>query len=370
MNGSFEHAFLRIISGRATGIGPAAARGALALAEPFYAGTTRLRNRLFDAGIKRARRLARPVISIGNITTGGTGKTPMVRWLAERLRADGQHVAILSRGYRASAGTLGDELSMLKEQLNRPNVEPVLLRANADRHAAGELILHEHPEIDLFLLDDGFQHRRLARDLDIVLINACEPFGFGHVLPRGLLREPLSGLKRTGAIVLTHADQVSPARVEEITRAIRRHNPIVPIFRALHASDGLLGPNVEFAGSDFASLECVPFFAFCGIGNPDAFDRTLRRFAGTYKGHQWFGDHHAYTAEDLSALATAARSAGAELLLTTEKDWVKIAPLAHGSSLPIYRAQVRIEFLEGDEPRLLDLVRPAARSRDARKTGE
>ncbi|HEY2587470.1 MAG TPA: tetraacyldisaccharide 4'-kinase [Tepidisphaeraceae bacterium] len=356
MSPDAEQQFIRIISGQARGPGASLARGFLTIVEPFYAGAITIRNHLFDRQLKSIRHLPRPVISIGNITTGGTGKTPMVQWLAENLRREGRRVAILSRGYRAAPGSLGDELSMLDRALNDPGDPPVLLRANSDRYAAGEELLKEHPEVDVFVLDDGFQHRRLARDLDVVLINAAEPSGFGRVLPRGLLREPLAGLRRAGAVVLTHADQATPEQLTAIEAEIRRHNATAPLYRAIHAQAGLRSSRPEIESHPFNELSRHRFFAFCGIGNPAAFHRQLARFVDTYVGRRWFGDHHAYTAEDLANLSAEARKAGAEILITTEKDWVKVEPFATAIDLPIWRAEVRIQFSDEDEPRLLDQV--------------
>lgn len=357
MSPNAEQQFIWIVSGQATGPGASVARGFLSIIEPFYAGATSVRNRLFDQQMMSVRRLPRPVISIGNITTGGTGKTPMVQWLADCLRNEGRHLAILSRGYRAAPGSLGDELSMLDRALNEPGKPPVHLRANSDRFTAGEALLNEHPEIELFVLDDGFQHRRLARDLDVVLINAAEPFGFGHVLPRGLLREPLAGLRRAGAVVLTHADQATPQQLSEIETEIRRHNPTAPLHRAIHAPAGLRSSHPQMETRPMDELSRRRFFALCGIGNPAAFHRQLERFGAMYVGRRWFGDHHAYTAEDLGVVSIEARRAGADILVTTEKDWVKLEPFAAASDLPIWRAEVRIQFLEANEQSMLDQIR-------------
>src|SRR4051812_36636358 len=196
MTPDLEQRALRAIRGE-RGVGCALVRGALGAMEPLYRAAVASRNRFYDfAGQTR---LPRPVISVGNITTGGTGKTPMVAWLATQLLEQGMHPAILLRGY--SRGGISDEQQMLQRQL--PGV-PV--QANADRVEGARMVLGEHPEVDVFLLDDGFQHRRVARDFDLVLINAREPFGLGRVLPRGLLRESLDGLKRAHGFVITRAD--------------------------------------------------------------------------------------------------------------------------------------------------------------------
>src|SRR5687768_1490731 len=186
-------------------------RTALAAVEPFYSGAAAVRNRMYDSGVKATKSLPRPTISVGNITTGGTGKTPVVRWLAERLRDDGWRVAILSRGYKSKPGTLGDEQLMLDRALNGPaERHRVTLVAHPDRLRGAREALRLRPDTDVFLLDDGFQHRRAGRDLDVVLVSATNPFGYGRVLPRGMLREPLGGLRRAGAFVITHADQATP----------------------------------------------------------------------------------------------------------------------------------------------------------------
>jgi tetraacyldisaccharide 4'-kinase len=326
-------------------------RGTLNIAELFYSSVMRLRNQLYNRQIFRSRRLPHPVISVGNITTGGTGKTPVVRWLAEHLRAEGKHPAILSRGYKSEAGGLGDELTMLDRALNKSNDQKIYLAANPDRVAGATSILRDHPDTDVFILDDGFQHRRVARDLDIVLISAANPFGFNHVLPRGLLREPLAGLERANALILTYADQASAQIVESIEQAFKKHNPHAPIYRAIHAQTGLRTSD----GSALIPLEELRsrrFFPFAGIGNPTAFDHQLRAFAEP-AGYRWFPDHHSYTEYEVRSIREEARKAGAEILVTTEKDWVKIAPLyTPGETLPpIWRVEMELKFLDHDEAR-------------------
>lgn len=345
------------MSGAARGAGATSFRAVLRCAEPLYAGIIMARNRLYDARIIRTTSVPRPVISIGNITTGGTGKTPLVRWLAGRLRDEGRRVAILSRGYRSAGALPGDELTMLDGLLNDARKAPVILKANPDRTEAAAAVFREDPRVNVFLLDDAFQHRRFGRDLDIVLINAGEPFGFDHVLPRGLLREPLSGLARAGAIILTHSESAGPEALAAIEEQLRRHNRLAPIYRAEHALVGLRAsgsPSAAAADHAMEELGRRRFFAFCGIGYPEALHRQLSKFAASYVGHRWFGDHHSYALGDLLALDNAARSAGAEVMVTTEKDWTKVASLLGTSStLPIWRLEMRIEFANGDEERLL-----------------
>jgi tetraacyldisaccharide 4'-kinase len=335
----------------------------MAAAAVPYAFATGVRNRLFDAGVRRPVRLPRPVISVGNITTGGTGKTPVVRWLAERLRTAGKSVAVLSRGYKARRGELGDEQRMLVELLNRPGEPPVIVRADPSRGRAGRDVLERHAEISAFLLDDGFQHRQLARDFDLVLVNAPEPFGFGRVLPRGMLREPLpAGLRRAGAFLITRSDRVASEDLADVRETLRRHNPDAPVFESVHALTGFRVADAESRPLKPDALRDSRWFAFCGIGDPSSFFRQLEEAGGTRVGHRAFADHHAYTHADVRALQAAAADADAEVLVTTEKDWVKLAgiPAAHERNIPVWRADAEIAFNRaGDEAKLLQLVQQA-----------
>jgi tetraacyldisaccharide 4'-kinase len=328
----------RDVIGGERGVSASLLRGSLRAVEPFYALVTRARNAMFDRGLRFAVRVGRPVVSVGNITTGGTGKTPVVRWLVERLRHVGQHPAILLRGYRG-----GDEQRMLQSQLPETVIE-----ANPSRVEGARRVLDLHPEVSVFVLDDGFQHRQIHRDLDLVLIDAANPFGFDHVLPRGLLREPLGGLARANAFLITHCEAVEHAKLGEIESTLRRFNPNAPIFKSEHAQIGFEGPDVTNR----------KVFAFCGIGNPAAFDRQLDASGFTRVGSHWFGDHHAYTVGDLTMLRDKARQSGAGLLVTTEKDWVKLSGLV--ATLPdlppIARAKLAIKFLGDDETGLYDRI--------------
>lgn len=356
---AFEHYARRVMSGEAGGPRAAALRTALAVAEVSYGMAARARNGMFDARLRRPGRLPRPVLSVGNMTAGGTGKTPVVRWLAERLRDSGQTVAVLSRGYKAEPGLLGDEQRMLADLLNARGQPPVLIRANPSRSRAGQQVLREHGEVSVFLLDDGFQHRQLARDFDLVLINAAEPFGYGRLLPRGLLREPLGGLRRASAFLLTRVDQVSETRRAEVRDVLRRHNPGAPVYESVHALTGFRTAGADAPPSPPGALRDRRWFAFCGIGEPASFVQQLAEIGGTSAGRRFFADHHAYTEPDLRALRGAAAAAGADVLVTTEKDWVKVAALPAAvdeAGQPIWRADVRIQFTSGGEARLLSDV--------------
>jgi tetraacyldisaccharide 4'-kinase len=334
-------------------------RAFLSAAQPFYAGATVIRNRLFDAQFFSSTKVSVPVLSIGNITTGGTGKTPMVRWLVSRLRHSGRNVGVLARGYKAESG-LGDEMVMLDHVLNTGTDRPVLLRANPRRVEAAQTLLAEAPQTDVLVLDDGFQHRHLARDLDMVLVSAVDPFGGGRLLPRGWLREPLRELRRASALVLTHADQISPAEQRAILERLERLHPGAPRYRAAHSLAGLRAeaPSGEPPDRALKDLAGRRFFAFAGIANPTILHRQLSAAPGQYAGHLWFDDHHRYSTRDLAGLRDSARSAGADLLITTEKDWVKVGPLcAMVSSLPeVWRIDATLRFLDDDEEGLWRLV--------------
>jgi tetraacyldisaccharide 4'-kinase len=261
---------------------------------------------------------------------------------------------------------------MLDRLLNGPTAAPgaprVTIRTHPDRSAAAHAALRDCPDTDVFLLDDGFQHRRVVRDLDIVLINCTDPFGHGHVLPRGLLREPLSGLHRAGAVVLTHADRVDESRRAQIEQEIRRRHPNVPILRAAHAPVALRTSDSD--GLPLDALRAHRVFAFCGLASPEAFERDVRDLCGSYAGHHWFADHHTYTPQNAAHLHAAARAAGADVVVTTEKDWAKLATLAPPAreDLPVWRLDVAIRFSGNDEQRLLAVVREAISIRSAATT--
>jgi tetraacyldisaccharide 4'-kinase len=341
-----------LLSGRRRGAGATLLRAALTAAEPLYASAMSLRNALYDRGLLRSHRLRRPVISIGNLTTGGTGKTPVVAWLAGRLIECGLRPAVLMRGYRAGRTNGSDEQRMLEAQFG-PAAKII---ANPDRVAGAAAAMPStaaapapapSPAPDVFILDDAFQHRRVARDFDLVLIHAAEPFGFDHILPRGLLREPPRGLRRADAALITHCELITAAQREALSDRLKAINPRMRILRAAHAHAALLDGE---ARHPMEALAGKRFFVFAGIGDPQALAARLPARCG----ERWFADHHAYSQPDLAALNAAARKAGAEILLTTAKDWVKLSALK--SDLPIWRLELHVEFCGDDESALLGAI--------------
>lgn len=342
MSQSLEQFHRDVIAGASAGRGAALARGAFAVAEPFYSLAAAARNALYSRGVLRSRRASRAVISVGNITTGGTGKTPVVRWLATKLIESGLAPAILTRGYRG-----GDEARLLAEQLPATIVE-----VDADRTRGAARVIEHHPHVNAFVLDDGFQHRRLHRDFDLVLIDASNPFGFDHVLPRGLLREPLAGLSRAHALLITRMDRGDTNAIESV---LRRYNSTAPIYQCRHVHLGIR--DAAGATLPMSHLNGRTILSVCAIGNPQAFEQQLYEAGARVEPHR-YSDHHRYEPRDLQRLSDRAATAGAEAIVTTEKDWTKLAELvALAPRLPpIYRVELGIEFASGDGDRLLEQI--------------
>jgi tetraacyldisaccharide 4'-kinase len=274
----------------------------------LYGAVVRVRVWLYAHGWLRQKRLRGTVISVGNLTVGGTGKTPMVIWLAEKFLAEGKRVAILSRGYRGANGT-SDEIELMKSRLRGR----ASFGVGKNRFAEGQR-LESQQSIDVFLLDDGFQHLQLARDLNILLIDASRSLAGESLLPSGRLREPVTAMSRANLIIFTRAETAS-GTLEAIGKLDR-----YPVFAA---STRLLG--FRRFGADIALLGATeigagPFFAFCGLGNPDAFFRDLGNWGLTICGHAIFRDHHRYTQRDILAVKQAAKRVSANAFVTTEKD--------------------------------------------------
>ncbi len=281
-----------------------------------YGAVTHLRARAYRMGLLRPRRLPGTVISVGNLTAGGTGKTPMVLWIAERLAGEGKRAGILIRGYggaSTSAGHTSDEAQLLAARLGNR----VELGVGADRWARGRELARRG--VEWFVLDDGFQHLQLARDVDIVLLDATNPFGGGRLIPAGRLREGRGALGRADIIVITRSSH-APA----VEAAVRRHSA-APVFYARPQLESVRQLRGEYPGVEDAGARAHRFFAFCGIGNPAAFLADAREWNLQIAGHRFFPDHHRYTQRDMDMLAEQARAAGAGSLLCTEKDVFNLA---------------------------------------------
>lgn len=317
-------------------------RGPLWAASLGYSLATTLRNQFYDRGWFKTHRSDVPVISIGNITAGGTGKTPVVAYLAKHIRQRGLRVAIVSRGYGATAGSVNDEALELERLL--PDVPHI---QNPDRLAAIRLAVDELAA-QVILLDDAMQHRRVQRDLEIVLIDATNPFGFGYQLPRGLLRESLRGLKRASVLMLTRANLVAERDVAQIKTTVQRYAPNVRWLEATHEPECFCRwPDTEQALATWAGKKVI---AFCGIGNPDAFRTTLERLGVQVVDMRTFPDHCAYERGDIESLQrwVTEHKASIDAVVCTAKDIVKLqVPVLAG--VPLLSLRIGLNIVAGND---------------------
>lgn len=295
---------------------------------------------MYRQGITRSHDLGVPVISVGNLTVGGTGKTPLVAFVAKALAENGRKVCILTRGYKrenpnerilvsdgqnilAEVKQSGDEPYELAQKLL--GIASVI--ADKDRTAAG-LWAKENLGSDAFVLDDGFQHFQLKRSLDLVTVDATDPFGNGWLLPQGTLREPVENLARAGAIILTRANLAEPDKVDALKAKVQGLAPAAAVFTSQNKTSNII-PLAKL----FDNKETVPItsllpktrtLAFCAIGNPDSFFRQLMAEGFELAGTNKFPDHYKYSERDVSTLNDLARKWNADILLTTVKDAVKL----------------------------------------------
>ena len=301
-------------------------------------------------------RLPAKVISIGNITLGGTGKTPAVIALAREARKRGLNPCVLTRGYKGKAkdtcfiskgeGPLlnaeqaGDEAFLMAETLRG-----VTIVKGADRFRAGimaleydQLAIVNLPQSRLFLLDDGFQHWRLHRNIDVVLIDATNPFGNGRLFPEGTMREPFSALERADIILITKSDVAGEWTVYDITDKISKYSS-APVFKAFHKPSAIVNSDGESEVP--GTVENKKIYAFAGIANPAYFQASLRSMGSDISGFRKFRDHHHYTQKDINEIR---REAGGHMIITTEKDLVKLREL----ELPENVSALKIEFSVDD----------------------
>jgi tetraacyldisaccharide 4'-kinase len=319
-------------------------------ASKLYGVGVSVRTRLYAEDWLKQKHLRAAVISVGNVSVGGTGKTPLVIWLAEKLLAQGQRVAILTRGYRGTASG-SDEVELMRSRLQNR----VVFGVGKNRFAEGQRI-ESRQAIDIFLLDDGFQHLQLARDIDIVLMDASRTVGGQPLLPAGLMREPISASARADIIVFTRTEN-APGAKEAIQRFWK-----LPIFAASTSLLGFRYLGTEGPLQTVADLGTGPFFAFCGIGNPEAFERDLQRWGIMPVGHMFFPDHHRYTLENVQAIEQAALRLGAKSLLTTEKDFWNLKDVQF-SALRVFVSIIDLEIT--GEAEFLAAINSALQARGA-----
>jgi tetraacyldisaccharide 4'-kinase len=323
----------------------------------FYGLLVQLRLWCFRHGWLSSSRLPCPVISVGNLTVGGTGKTPIVILLTEWLKAKGQRVAILSRGYKRTSADRHLLVSDGEKVLVGPSAagdEPflmarrcpqVIVAVGGDRAALGRWVLEQFP-VDCMILDDGFQHRALHRDVDLVLLDAMDATGIDAMLPAGRLREPLSGLKRATAVLITRAE------IQEGVEALRSRLQAIdlPLEECLEVTfkpESLLSVQVE----EKRPLEWCrgkKVWLVSGIGNSESFRRSAALLGVDIRGETVFRDHHQYRADDVGEIRTMAQAAGADIVLTTEKDAAKLPPFL----LPVdpwWALRLQPEVVRGEE---------------------
>jgi len=340
-----QQTYRKLISGQSKGFIASVLRFLLGIAAIGYLLAVRFRNMLYSKGLLKMHKVDATVLCVGNITVGGTGKTPLVVWLC-KLIAQQYKYAILTRGYKATQNHI-DEPAMLAESC--PEAEVIV---NPDR-VAGATEAIEKYTADVLVMDDGFQHRRLARDLDIIAIDATQPFGFGKLLPAGLLREPVSSLNRANAAVITRCDQVTEVQLSELEQILRATNPDMVIAKSTHTP--VYAKSKDNEEISIGQLKGKKIFAFCGIGNPDAFLNTVNNLGANVAGSKIYDDHYHYTNASLAEISEHGKELDVDLILTTQKDWTKVISkleLQNSKSKsypPFAHLKIEIKFLAGQD---------------------
>lgn len=321
---------------------------------PFYSLLMRAREKSYRIGLLPVTRLDLPIISVGNLTLGGTGKTPVVQYLARILLDKGRKPAVISRGYRGSAtdrvniisdgsslmlgaDEAGDEPRLLAETL--PGI--LILTGRKRKYPARKAL---ELGADILILDDGFQHLGLERTIDLVLFNADSLAGNSRVFPGGDLREPVKALNRCDAFVITNVCDRNRDRAGRFKELLLSHFPDHPVFLAAYTPETVLLCEKEgrFRQKELDCLNDIPLFAFAGIARPEAFIQTLDDLGWTVTDSVSFSDHYSYSGEGLADLMRRAEQTGAAACITTEKDMVKLQ--GFNSTLPLYVLRMRAEF--------------------------
>lgn len=289
----------------------------------------------YEKGIRKRYKAGVPVVSVGNITLGGTGKTPFSVFIADEILKLGRKPAIIIRGYGK------DESKMLKEEL-----ADVPVYVGQDRVRLAEEARKEGAEV--IVLDDGFQHRRLERDLEIVLIDSYSLFGNGYLFPRGVLRERVTSLDRADLLVLTKIDRISNEGKDELLSLLRKLTPDKPVVLAQHRPSSLTDPTGASYSAGSITGEKVTIVS--GIADPDYFEFLIKKLGGHVSVRIDYTDHHQYTQKDIEKIAKESSLAGAEKIIITKKDYVKIRELDLGKiEGKLFILNISIELLEGKE---------------------
>lgn len=346
-----EAALHELLSGRRRDASARALRTLLTIGSWGYSAVMEVRNVAYNRNWLTVHQAPAPVISLGNITTGGTGKTPMAAWLANWLLSEGFRPGLLSRGYRSlesseiaseavSGQAAGNDEKRVLDRLC-PGVPHLQQR---DRVASAMRLCQDF-DCNVLILDDGFQHRRLHRDLDLVLIDALQPWGFGYILPRGLLRESMSGLKRADLIVVTRADQCSEVVRDDLRSELAKYRGSRDCVEIAFVPTRLVG--LDGGVHPISLTRDQTALSFCGIGNPVGFRQTLAGF-GASGPLRVYPDHYHYQPTDFRELAQQAIENHCEISLTTMKDMVKI-PAESWTGPPLYAVEIGVEFLAGED---------------------
>ncbi|HEY3284963.1 MAG TPA: tetraacyldisaccharide 4'-kinase [Armatimonadota bacterium] len=372
---------VRVLSGEDKSFTAGALRLALGPASQLYGLGVAGYWALYRFGLLRRVKLPCPVVSVGNITVGGTGKTAAVRFLARGLQQRGLRPAVLSYGYHGgglgeprwvsqgrerllSPAECGDEAALLADSL--PGVPVVVGSRRAD---SGRMVC-SHPwppdqAPQVLLLDDGFQYWRLHRDLDLVLIDATNPFGYDQPLPRGLLREPMGALARADGFLLTRCDQVeAPEAVEGITHRLARANPSAPTWRSSYAPRSLTSLSESSEELPLDHLRGLPVATLSSLGNPASFEATVQACGATLVHAARFPDHHLYTEDEVALVVAQAITHGAQAIVVSDKDAVKIREFSRRRwPLPLHRLNAELAVDGGDD--LLDRAAAVLRQSSA-----
>ncbi|MCK5000029.1 MAG: tetraacyldisaccharide 4'-kinase [Anaerohalosphaera sp.] len=335
-----QNYYRNLIAAKDSSLSKSILRVLLSIIAAAYRAVVFLRNRFYDLGWARSYRADAIVISIGNITTGGTGKTPLVIWLCALLQKHSLPCAILTRGYKVEQGKFTDEPALLAKAC--PDAKVIV---DADRVNGAKRSVNNHGA-KVLVMDDGFQHRRLKRDIDIVAIDATCPFGYGRILPAGLLRESIKGLKRAHAIVITRYDQATTDDMNKLEQRIKQIVPGIPIAKANHVSRYAKAIKGEVITLE--KLRTKKIFAFCGIGNPQAFVSHLKTMGLNIVGSKFYNDHYDFTKQDINDISEEARYLDADLVLATQKDWIKtVLLMKENEGVDFAYLGLELEFIEG-----------------------
>lgn len=368
-----EQYFLEIIDERRYSNADLLTRGLLFTLSRVYRRAVQFRHWVYDKRIFRNKALGCLVVSIGNLTCGGTGKTPVVEVFAKTLSQKGRRVAVLSRGYRSKdrpfleklkekisskrhevpprvvsdgesllldSASAGDEPYMLAS-----NLKNVVVLVDKDRVKSGLYAIAEY-EVDTLILDDGFQYLDLKPRLNIVLIDSTQPFHNHHVLPRGLLREPIKNIRRADYIFLTKSN--GGKHLRHIKNFLRKHNRRAEIIECRHEPKYLEDVYNKKEHKELQYLQGKRIAALSGIANPRSFEEFLEQFGSEIVHHERFADHHRYSQQELIDFINKSKQANADMIVTTEKDAVRF-PRLDRRDIPIYFMRVEIGIISGQE---------------------